>query len=1333
MIHTSHRLFSILVFLFVTLLTNAQNISFKHLTIKEELSHYSVMAIYQDERGLLWFGTRNGVSVYNGYDIDTYRHDENNPNSIQSNHIRDIIGDKNGHIYFLTIRGICMFDIHQETFTDLANDDIGAIYFTDNILYTSKNNEIYQWKEGKTTLSCQLPSSNIKISSLYVSNDSIFIGTEEKGLYLYSYKNNKFTHLIPQGRISKIMQDQKGQYWIGTWDNGLYTYINGQLKNYTSQSQDNSSLCSNFVRTFCEDLQGNMWIGTFRGLSKYQPQTDNFVNYKEHGNLPYGMTHSSIWSMICDHQGTLWFGTYFGGINYFNPSQNITQHHLKEENSLHESVIGAMTEDNNHNLWICTEGNGLYKLNRNNGAILRFKHSEKKNSISHNNLKSIFYDSKRDVLWIGTHMGGLNKFDIKKQRFTHYSTNKEEKMSHNSDIICDIVLYENNLLLATHDGIYQFDIEKETFSPMLKNIQADANVDLALDLHIDHNNRLWIAGAKEGAFVYDLKSGELIQYKHTSDKESLSSNGINCLYADSKHRIWFGTAEKGIDLYDPANNTFTNYNETNNQLLSNCIYGICEIATDKFIFLTDNGFCYLDVNLGILRNYKANSNLPLSAINQKSIYQTKDGELFIGGLDGMISFRLEDLNSHLYNFRILPHKLFINDREIKANDETGILKESLSKTNQITLDYDQSMISITYSITNYYSLSQEDFIYKLENFSDEWTTLRNGRMITYTNLNPGEYTLIVKSNQEEKIYSKLNIKILPPWYQTYTAYAIYLLVSVLILYIVISIYKNRIRLQASLEYERKRAKDIETMNQHKLRFFTNISHEFRTPLTLITSQIELLLQVKSFVPAVYNRLLNAYKNSLQLQSLISELLDFRKQEQGLMKIKAYENNIVHFLHENYLLFQEYAIKKHIKLTFHSSHEEIMVWYDEKQMQKVINNLLSNAFQYTPKNNNIDISIRKEYDHAIIEVKDTGCGIPNEEINYIFNRFYQTEHTLQSTGKGIGIGLALTKGIVELHHGTITATSEINKGTSFMVTLPLGKKHFKPEEVASIKEATITFEDKDKQELLSIEDYKFSMGDLKERSFNILIAEDDPSLRDMLKDIFTPYYNVTLASNGEEALSILEEKQIDIIVTDISMPGISGIEFCKKVKDNINTCHIPIVLLTALTTLEHKLEGIENGADDYITKPFEINLLLARCRNLINNRLVLQEKFSKQPHTSPQIFATNTLDREFMDKVIHVIDRHMDDPHFNVNQFAQEMCIARTKLFVKLKGITGKTPNDLILSIRLKKAVYYLTNNPEMNITEISEKTGFSSPRYFSKCFKNTYNVTPQSYRKENNC
>ena len=621
----------------------------------------------------------------------------------------------------------------------------------------------------------------------------------------------------------------------------------------------------------------------------------------------------------------------------------------------------------------------------------------------------------------------------------------------------------------------------------------------------------------------------------------------------------------------------------------------------------------------------------------------------------------------------------------------------------------------------------------MENFSDTWSVLRPDNYVTYTNLSPGVYKLIVKSTSKGKTsdhLSVLEIEVLPPWYRSVWAYMVYLLLIFLTLRITIRVYKNRLKLQTELEYERKHIEDVEELNKQKLQFFTNISHEFRTPLTLIIGEIELLMQVQSFMPAVYNRILNVYKSSMQLQSLICELLDFRKQEQGHMKIKASAHDVIKFLHENFLLFKEYSLTKDIDFSFETNVDEQQLYYDEKQFQKVINNLLSNAFKHTPPHGKIVLNVSDKESEVVISVMNTGKPIASKDIDLLFTRFYQTDDEIKSSRMGTGIGLALTKGIMQLHHGRISVSSSREEGTIFKVTLLKGTNHFTTEELTTNQ--IETYESHATQvQLAKVSEMEFH-SELKmsdDKTYNVLLVEDDSCLLNLLNDIFTPFYQTFMASNAEEALEILSANQPDIIISDIQMPGMSGLELCKKIKSDIDTCHIPIVLLTARTGLEHKLEGLNTGADDYIVKPFDTNILLARCRNLINNRIVLQEKFTNQPQLTSQVFATNELDKEFMDKALSIIEANLDNTDFSAIVFAQEMAIARTKLFVKIKAITGQTPNDLIVTMRLKKAAYLLKNDLRLSVADISDKTGFKTSRYFSHCCKERYKITPLNYRK----
>ena len=1338
----------ILLFLIIlniaTVLAQKQNITFNHLTTDDGLSQFSVNSLYVDEQGVLWIGTREGLNRYNGSDIKTFKLQKNNPNSLFCNTVLRITGDQQGKVFLLCTEGVAEFDLITQKFTTLLQGNVTSIYFNKR-LFIGKKDEVYVYnKETRNfDLSYHLAGKDISISCLHLDDEgSLWMGTDNSGVYKLD-KEKVLTHPIEKGNTTSIYQDSSGELWIGSWEYGLYHVDkDGVIHNMRHDPQNPNSVASDFVRDCCEDNNGNIWIGTFKGLNRYQKSIGRFDNYVANNDTE-SLTHSSIWCIVKDAQGTLWLGTYFGGVNYFNPEYEIYTRYKAtdtEQEGLSSPIIGRMIEDKNGNLWICTEGGGVNVYDRKKGIFQWFRHEERKNSISHNNVKAIYYDEKAEKMWIGTHLGGMNRLDIRSGRFTHYRMEAGNPETLPSDIIRDIAPYQDHLVIATQNGICLFDPANGKCQQLFQDSKEGKKIKMVADVTFDSNGTLWIAATGEGVFSYRFDTGKLTNYRHdTADPHSISNNNVNNITQDSKGNLWFATSGSGLDLYRPASNDFENFDQAKNGLSSDCIYETEESPTSgKLLLITNEGFSIFDYRQKAFLNYSAENGFPMTAVNENALCVTRDGEIFLGGTQGMISFHEMELNFTPKPYKIILSRLIVNGTEIQVGDETGILQQALYCTPEITLNADQSMFSIEFATSNYVAANKDDIIYKLEGFSNDWNSARGLHNITYTNLNAGTYNLIIKPNgKDESLCPQvhLTIHVLPPYYKTPLAYLIYLIVTGILLWYLVRTYKSRIKLRESLKYEQKHIRDVEALNQSKLRFFTNISHEFRTPLTLIVAQVETLMQLQNFTPAIYNKVLGIYKNSIQLRELITELLDFRKQEQGHMKIKVSPHNIVNFLYENYLLFLEYASAKQISLYFEKETDSLEVWYDQKQMQKVINNLLSNAVKHTKAEDSITLSIKTEGSNAVIRVTDTGSGIDAREVDKIFDRFYQIDQmdSTDASKTGTGIGLALTKGIVELHHGTIRVESELGKGSSFIVNLQLGNAQFDEEQINKNADSVQQIEiPKPENDALLKAELEESAPIKRLPDAKILIVEDNDSIRDMLAGIFKPFYEVLTAADGAEGLALVRSEMPNIVVSDVVMPNMSGTELCKQIKSDFNTCHIPVVLLTARTAIEQNIEGLRIGADDYITKPFNTNLLISRCNNLVNSRILLQEKFSKQPQAFAQMLATNPIDKEILDRAMTVIEKHLDDTEFNVNVFAREMAMARTNLFTKLKAITGQTPNDFILTIRLKKGALMLRNNPELNITEISDRIGFSSSRYFSKCFKDIYHVSPLAYRKGEN-
>ena len=823
----------------------------------------------------------------------------------------------------------------------------------------------------------------------------------------------------------------------------------------------------------------------------------------------------------------------------------------------------------------------------------------------------------------------------------------------------------------------------------------------------------------------------------TNNPSSIGRFKVVHIFEDSRGSVFFCTIGSGIYEYQEGEQSFKSYSTSNQCLPSDYCYYICESVEDHRLFiLHGKGLSIFNREKGEVENTYHLFNQTYS--QGSALYLDKNGTLFISGTNGLALFQKQSLyalpSKSLLNF----DKLFIFNEEICPNDQSGILTDILAKTSDIYLSYKQNNITVEFASFNYNNDRNRLFEYRLEGFDKAWTQT-TGTTITYTNLPPGEYILRArplagKENLDEEVH--LNIHVSAPFYATVWAYFFYLLCLLGVMIAFIRFKTRQAALKSSLEFERKEKERIEELNQVKLRFFTNISHEFRTPLTLILGQIEVLMQM-DLGTTIYNRILRIYKNAWHMRNLISELLDFRKQEQGYLKLKVEEQNLVTFTRQIYMCFYEYAQKKEITYRFDNVEETISVWFDSKQLQKVIFNLLSNAFKYTSNKGNITVEVRKVASQAVVSVCDTGIGIPVEHISKIFDRFYQTDNASSSSSftLGTGIGLALAKGIMNMHHGKIEVESTVGEGTKFILSLPLGNRHFSDEEMAVtegresliIPEASVSSYGQLMAEEIKEPESQKNMDE--EDKPTILLVDDNTELLSMLEDIFLPMYNVYTACNGREGLEMAQQIQPDLIVSDVIMPEMSGKDLCYKIKTNVELSHISVVLLTAQTSVEYVVEGLMFGADDYITKPFNIKVLVARCNNLIKNKKRLIAHYAGKVITeSPVAEAINEKDKELLTKCVNIVRENFENPDFDVTALASELCMGRSKLYMQFKQMTGLTPNEFILKVKLDEAMSLLTEHPELNITEISVRLGFSSPRYFSKSFKAFFGIAPQGVR-----
>lgn len=1315
----------------------SQDLLFQHLKVDDGLSQSSVQSIYQDELDNMWIATRDGINKFDGNKIEVFRPIIGDTTGLFGNNIQTVCGDHNGHVFIQCLTGLVIYSLKKQTMEIIKRNGVECISHGKERLWIGCKDSIKYFNIQKKSIKffCNL-ENEIKINKILEASDgTLYVGSQQNGLYIVD-KNKKIRTLLPKLNIICLYEDDQKNIWIGTVDSGIYR-IDRQntLIHYMHDEKNKNSISDNYVRAICQDDLGNFWIGTFKGIDHFNPGTGVFTHHTHSEKDPYSIGSSSVWAITKDTQGSLWIGTYFKGVDRINPEFSFNQYYRSNENGngLSSPIIGNIAEEINGNLWISTENGGLNYFDRKQNSFKSFQYSPNNpNSISSNTLKALYLDSINNCLWIGTHLGGLNRFNLSTKTNKRYSF-QDPRL--NNYVRC-IEHYNDKLYLGTHNAVYVFDINTEKATPLVDNILYGLNKKQIWDLFIDSQQNLWFS-TSFAVFKYNLINKDLKKFVNIpNDQHSIPPGYLNTFYENKQGQIWIGSAGGGISIYHPQTETFTSFNTLNSDIIDDYIVDINESPMGYLLIATNKRLSRFDYENRIFYNYYNNTFFPFSAINERGLHITHTGEIIISSVDGMLILNEKDLDITHKKHQINLTELYVNNILVKPDDSSRILKESLSYTNKITLTSDHSIFSVVFNVTNYIKAIQPDIIYKLEGFDKAWVNTCDRNMITYTNLNPGKYKLIIKerANNTDEIHpmTELEIEILPPFYKTWIAFMIYFILIGGITYILFRSYISHIKLQSSLIYVNKEKERIEELNQYKLRFFTNISHEFRTPLTLITSQLEYLLQSTNIQQNIYSRILSILKNTDKMKKLINELLDFRKQDQGFVKIKVSYINIIQFIQEIYLPFKEYAHTRHIDLRFIHKEEELFIWIDPNQFDKVLHNLLSNAFKYTPENGTISIVIEKGTSILNISIIDSGIGIDKAYQDKIFNRFYQVETEQTSPfNLGTGIGLALVKSIVESHKGEITVYSELNKGTEFKISLPLDEDYSDdPERFIKEDYKPLPFLETDLPDDGFITEIKKSQKELGNQEISILIVEDNIELLQILSTIFEPLYKVYTAVNGVLGFEAAQKFQPDIILSDVMMPLMPGTEMCKKIKNNYETCHIPVILLTARSTIEYMLEGYRIGADDYIPKPFNVKILVARCNNLVTGRKLLQNKFSKNPQMDIHMLGTTAYDQQLLEKAIAIVEKNIDNPNFDINMFAQEMCLGRTNLFSKLKGITGQTPNDFITSIKLKKSLILLRDEPQTPVAEIAMRVGFSESAYYIKRFKNTYNTTPAQYRKE---
>lgn len=1310
---------------------------FKHIGDADGLSQSSVMAIYQDKLGRMWFGTREGVNMYNGKQMTVYKGEApsyKHPahSLLIGNEVSGITSDKEGDLFFIISGALLRYDIRHESFEELRSQGVVSINSYRGEVYILSSDSLFRYVSSQKKLTFQAKTYLKDVNYILPDQEGVYMATKQ-GLY-YLKEDAPPQCLLADVDVYRIFKSSRQEFWIGARTQGLYRMNRqGEVSEVPYTPQSDKGISSKQIREFVEDKKGDIWFGTFDGLQQYDPQADTYSIVRT-GQRPGGLNHSSIFSLYQDTQGTIWLGSYYGGVNYFNPDNNIFSYYAynpDRSDCLNYPFAGAMVEDKDQNLWVCTDGGGLACLQSKDSQFNTYVAG--KGSLPHNNLKSICYDAKRDYLYIGTHMGGLSRYDRRTGLFHNYLHDSPTGGPAPNDVIFHVCFRNDRLYISARNGLFVMNPDTNQFQLLLSE-------EYYLTFDVDTNGRIWLA------------AGMMLLHFHPdqADKiERINLKSAGCRFMITKvlvghdGQVYIGTLGSGLFCYNPQTESLVSYTSEENQILSNYCYNLSETSQHSLLITGSRGATLCQFSDKSFRSIELGSGLSLSSIiNGCGLCTHSNGQIFIGGTSGITSFREEDLSMKYQQPKLYFTNIYVNNTRITPTDYSGILSEALPFTQRVNLTAKQNNFTLEFAISNYIDiLNNTWYEYRLEGFDREWL-LTTENSLKYTNLDPGSYTLRVREkgnslNAREAQEIFIHIHIASPWYFSWWACLLFLLFFTLVACWIYRVKSVRRTLALSLEQERMEKQGIEKMNQDKLRFFTNVSHEFRTPLTLIISQIELLLQNTAMQPTIYNQILKISKHARQMRNLITELLDFRKFDQHHIQLKIREQKINSFVQETYLSFLEYASGREIDYQLQLSVEHITIWIDPWQMKKVLFNLLSNAFKHTQNNGSIRMTVTESGEYVCIAIQDSGKGISQKDQKLIFDRFYQVEETQNgsSRSQGTGIGLALTRSIVQMHHGSIMVNSTLNEGSCFSVLLPKGRTVFEQDaevffdenlEEPTWQEDTLPDDSFIRECLIETPNGSDDSSDEKR---TVLLVEDNPELLEVLKDIFTPLYRVLTAINGEEGLTMVMNEKPDLVVSDVMMPVMTGIEMCMQIKENILICHIPIVLLTALNTPEQNIDGLKRGADDYITKPFNARILLARCNNLIRNRLLAQSRFAKEATTSIDLLVANPLDKAFLDKVSKTVNDHIDNVDFDIAILCKELGVGRTLLHTKFKALTGMTPNEFVLNHRLKQAAQLLHSKSYLQIAEIADQLGFGSPRYFSRCFKHQYGISPLEFRK----
>lgn len=1347
-----------------------KNIIFEGLPKELGLSQRSINCIFQDSEGFIWLGTWSGLIKYDGYTTKTYKASRK-PGSLKSNKIMEIVEDNEGTMWVGTgIGGFYKYNRANDTFKQFKQRE-GENSVSNNSVWSIL-------PEGKNTL---------WIGTEYGLN-KFDTKTEVFTSYFKEPENiNSLTHNF----ITDIFQDSAGTKWIST-EFGLNKMIEKQssvsFQPFTYNEDSNNSHLHNYIykitgtgdaiwmatKLGLKKLENSVWknftwegksasfsffrelysfnienpvmlLGSALGLNIFDLQKEKFVRFLGNYDPQVNLTHNTVTSIFLDQSDLLWVGTQ-KGLNKFDTYDKGFMLYPTAKLNTTNSIISGVTGDDSENYWISTLGGGLYRAEKKDQSFQFERYRlETDRLVDFTDFVQTLQVDKEKQLWMGTAGDGLFRIPYDKvskanvfSSYTNFSPTAEASRKLSDNYVMSIEVGHNGVVWV---GTWSGGLNKIESDSVTQYLDRQLTTAPIVTLFQDSFGTLWIGTRGNGlikAQFDGIKNPDLKKYCFQNDSSSISNDFINVIMEDHSGNLWIGS-EGGLELYDRTKGAFTKY-PINKLRESEIVVGILEDSSGRLWISHNNGISVIkpfDPDFET-QNYDRSDRIQGGFFYNNTAYKTNEGNLLFGGADGLNFIRPEIIKNPNAPEVLLKDMEIFNEPILPGVAYGGhvVLSSSLNKDGEIKLNYDQNSISFDLVATDYSSPKKNKFQFKLEGFDKDWRlTNSDQRFINYTNLPDGDYFLKVKASNNEGVWGEekqLHITIYPPWWRSSWAILVYTIVMIAILFAFRALILMRANFVNNLKLERLEKQSLEQLNKAKLQFFTNISHEFRTPLTLIAGPLQKILDSGEMNKYIRENLVVVHQNTQRLLRLVGQLLDFRKADAGNLRLQVAEGNIVKFLKEIELSFSGLAEEKQINLKFQSTSNIVNLWYDRDQMEKVFFNLLSNAFKHTPLEGTITIAVIESNEDIKIHIEDSGSGINLKDFDRIFERFF----SLDDDQHGTGIGLALAKSIVELHKGIISVESKANEFTRFTIALKKGHSQFKESEILhDFKDSEVI----DRYtELADFASESFSENKKEptpkelENWFKLLIVEDNNDVRSYIKSLFNDKYIILEANNGASGVEIAETEIPDLIISDVMMPGMDGITLCKTIRKNIRTCHIPIILLTARTSLIFNVEGLESGADDYVTKPFNPKLLELKVHNIIKAREMLKKEFGDKNilNIEPKRVTLTSRDEQFITQALENIEENMSNSEYSVEDLGRATSMSRMQLYRKLKALTGQSANEFIRAIRLKRAAQLIEQN-ELTIAEVTYEVGFSDLPYFRNCFKKLFGVNPSEYKSEN--